>query len=135
MLRRLARDGVTRTDLLTQFQSQLAAAAHAPQDLMTQAVRECESSQGIRRAAGRRRLWLGESWLDDQAEDQSQARAVRSAARPEVRDEIGRFAGTQGRQPRPGSGWSWLETVARELAGEPDAGRRTPGYRAAQASW
>jgi predicted GTPase len=120
VLRRLARAGVTRTDLLGQFRDQVAASAHAPQDLLIDAVRECESSQSIHDAAGRRRLWLGESWLGDHDADPSGARVVSPAARPEVRDEVGRFAATQGLAPQPGSGRGWLETVSRELAGMPD---------------
>jgi predicted GTPase len=114
-LRRIARAATIRTGLLRQFEDKVAAAALGPQDLMTEAVRNCEAQQGIRDVTGQRRLWLGESWLDDQA-GSARSRGPSTPARPEVGEEVERFAAAQDRRPRPGSGARWLSTVERELA-------------------
>lgn len=114
-LRRIARAATIRAGLLRQFEDKVAAAALGPQDLMTKAVRNCEAQQGIRDGAGQRWLWLGESWLDDQA-GSARGRRPSTPARPEVGEEVERFAAAQDRRPQPGSGARWLSTVERELA-------------------
>jgi predicted GTPase len=119
-LRRITQAGIRRTGTLRQFQNQVAAVAQAPQDLMTQAVKEYETRQGVSDRAGQRRLWLGESWLGDHASS-SHAAEKPTPARPDVGDEIERFAAGQGNRPPAGSGARWLNTVSRELAYDPFA--------------
>ena len=114
-LRRIARATTLRTGLLRQFEDKVAAAALGPQDLMTEAVRKCEAQQGIRDVAGQRQLWLGESWLDDPA-GSARSRGLSAPARPEVGEEVERFAAAQDHRPWPGSGARWLNAVYRELA-------------------
>jgi predicted GTPase len=119
-LRRISWAGTARTNLLTQFLDQVAPAARIPRDLMSQAVRECETRHNVHDAAGRRWLWLGESWLADPA-GRARARATRAPARPEVGDELKRFAAAHRPAPRPRSGQNWLKNLSRELEHDPDA--------------
>lgn len=118
--RRIAAAGTVRTNLLTRFLEEVLPAAGVPQDLMSEAVRECETQHRAYDAAGRRGLWLGESWLEDPA-GPVRARTASAPARTDVRHELERFAATRGTEPRPGSGRDWLENLSRELADDPDA--------------
>ena len=111
--RRIAAAGTVRTNLLTRFLEEVLPAAGVPQDLMSEAVRECETQHRAYDAAGRRGLWLGESWLEDPA-GPVRARTASAPARTDVRHELERFAATRGTEPRPGSGREQLRAAARE---------------------
>jgi predicted GTPase len=117
-LRQLIAAQDERRGLLSSFLEGMPAVAD-PRDLLRESVRACEVADGVPdRPAD---LWLGESWIDDEAgaEPRSWRRAEPSRGRDDVvarvRDALGAAV------VAPGAGRAWLARHRKALSRDPAA--------------
>jgi predicted GTPase len=98
-----------------------------PAFVLREAQARCEREANLSGAAGRRKLWLGESWCDDPVglgpePEEPAARPLRRPFRQRIAAILRRTIARATVVPRPDTGRAWLTAVAARLDGDDDSG-------------